>query len=67
MFILEKKLLLGKQTQAHAKKTRGTGIEVTQKNEMLPVTFVGSLYKTHAALCSKIADVHGIEVHDVRT
>jgi len=23
--------------------------------------------KTHATLCSKIADVHGIEVHDVRT
>jgi len=34
---------------------------------MLPVTFVGSLYKTHDVLCSKIADVHGIEVHDVRT
>jgi len=34
---------------------------------MLTVTFVGSLYKTHAILCSKIADVYGIEVHDVRT
>jgi len=34
---------------------------------MLPVTFVGSLYKTHAVLFSKIADVHGIEVRDVRT
>jgi len=34
---------------------------------MLPVTFVGGLYKTHAVLCSKIADVHGIEVHNVRT
>ena len=39
----------------------------TKKNEMLQVSFVGSLYKTHAVLCSKIADVHGIEVHDVRT
>ena len=31
------------------------------------VTFVGSLCKIHAVLYSKIADVHGIEVHDVRT
>jgi len=50
---------------------RWAGIEVTQnyakKPEMLPVTFVGSLCKTHAVFCSKIADVHGIEVHDVRT
>jgi len=34
---------------------------------MLPATVVGSLYKTHAVLCSKSPDVHGIEVHDVRT
>ena len=34
---------------------------------MLPVTLVGSLYKTHAVLCSKIADMHGVEVHDFRT
>jgi len=36
---------------------------------MLPVTCVGSLCKIHAVglLCLKIADVHGIEVHDVRT
>ena len=34
---------------------------------MPPVTFVGSLCKIHAELCSKIADVHGIEVHNVRT
>jgi len=34
---------------------------------MPPVTFVGVLYKAHAVLCSKIADVHGIEVHDVLT
>jgi len=34
---------------------------------MLPVTFVGRLYKTHAVLCSKIADTHGIKVYDVRT
>jgi len=39
----------------------------TRKNEMLPVTFVGSLYKAHAVLRSKIADVHGKEVHDVWT
>ena len=31
---------------------------------MPPVTFVGSLCKIHAVLRSKIADVHGIEVHD---
>ena len=34
---------------------------------MLPATLVGSLCKTHAVLCSKIADVHAIEVRDVRT
>jgi len=39
----------------------------TEKPEMPAVTFVGSLCKIHAVLCSKIADVHGIEVHDVRT
>ena len=33
---------------------------------MPPVTFIGSLCKIHVVLCSKIADVHGIEVHDVR-
>ena len=38
-----------------------------EKNEMPPVTVVGSQYKTHAVLCSKIIDVHGIEVYDVRT
>jgi len=41
--------------------------KIHEKNEMLPVPLVGSLYKTHAVLCSEIADVHGIEVHDVRT
>jgi len=34
---------------------------------MPPVTFDGSLYKTHAILCSIIAVVHAIEVHQVRT
>jgi len=34
---------------------------------MPPVIFVGSLCKIHDVLCSKIADVHGTEVHDVRT
>jgi len=52
-------------------KTRGAGKEVTQvymkKPEMPPVTFAGSLCKIHAILCSKIADVHGIDVHDHRT
>jgi len=28
---VEKVLLLAKQTQAHAEKTRGAGLEVTQK------------------------------------
>jgi len=37
------------------------------KNEMPPGMFVGSLYKAHAVKCSKIADVHGKEVHDIRT
>jgi len=52
------------------KKTRGAGIVVTQnytKKREMPVTFLGSLCKIHAVLCSKIADVHGIEVHYVRT
>ena len=30
-------------------------------------TFVGSLCKILAVLCSKIANVHGIEVHDIRS
>ena len=34
---------------------------------MPPVTFDGTLYKTHAVLCSKIAVVHAIQEHDVRT
>jgi len=66
-----KVLLLAKQTQDYAEKTRGSGIEVTQiyteKPEMPPVTFVGNLCKIHHLLFSKIADVHGIEVHDDRT
>jgi len=63
-------LNVGKKTQVHAEKTRGAGLEVTQKLseklEMSPVTFVRSLCKIHAVglLCSKIADVHGIAVHD---
>jgi len=50
--------------------TRGPGTKshkkYTKNNEKLPATFVGSLYKTHAVLRSKSADVHWIEVHDVR-
>jgi len=59
-------LLLAKQTQVHTEETRGLGMEVTQnytkKPEMPPITFVVSLCKIRAVLCSKIADVH-----DVRT
>ena len=33
---------------------------------MLPATYVASLCKTHAVWCSKIPDVHEIEVHDIR-
>ena len=66
-----KVLLLAKQAQVHAEKTCGAGIEVTQiytkKPEMSPITYAGSLCKIHAVLCSKIADVHGIEVRDLRT
>ena len=61
---VRKLLLLAKQTQVHAEKMRGAGIEVTQnyttKPEMPPVTFVGILCKIRAVLCSKIADV-GLE------
>ena len=62
-------MLVAKQTQVHAEETHGTGIKITQKNtksEMPPVNFVGSLCKTNAVLCAKIADVHGIEGHDIR-
>jgi len=49
-----KVLLLAKQTQVYAEKTRGSGIEVTQKYtekpEMPPVTFVGNLCKINAVL-----------------
>ena len=69
--IVEKVLLLAKQTQVRAEKRVGRHKSDTKntpkKNEMLLVTFAGSLYKTHAVLCSKIADVREIEVHDVRT
>jgi len=34
---------------------------------MPPVTFFGSLSKTHDVLYSKITDVHETEVYDVRT
>ena len=34
---------------------------------MPPATFVGSLCKIYAVLYSKIADLHGIEIYDVRT
>jgi len=60
---------LFKKKHVHSKKR--PGIEVTRKihdkNGIPLVTFVGSLYKCHAILCSKIVDVHGIEVHEVRT
>jgi len=39
----------------------------TKKPEMPPVTSAARLCKIHAILCSKIAGVNGIEVHDVRT
>jgi len=62
---VRKVLLLAKQTQVHAEKTRWAGIEVTQnytkKHEMPPVTFIGSLSKIHHLLFSKIADVHDVQ------
>jgi len=68
---LSKKIIISKTSTGPRRKMRGEGIKATQKiyekNEMLPVTFVGSLCKTHAALCSKIAYVHEIEVCDART
>jgi len=70
-FDCRKKFKISKTNTGARRKTRGAGIKVTKnsrkKNEMLPVTFVGSPYKMHSGLCSKIADVHGIEVPDVRT
>jgi len=41
--------------------------KTTQKTEMSSVTFGGSLYKTYAVLCSKIAVVHAIQVNKVQT
>ena len=32
---------------------------------MSPVAFVSGMHNTHAVFCSKIADVHGNEVHEV--
>jgi len=61
---VRKVLLLEKQAQVHAEKTRWAGIEVTQnytkKPEMPPLTFVGSLCKIHHLLFSKTADVHDV-------
>ena len=34
---------------------------------MPPATSVGGLCEIHAVLCSKIADVHEVELHDFRT
>jgi len=68
-----KVLLLAKQTGPRWKNACGrirSGTNYTKKLEMQPVTFVVSLYKLYAVgliLCSKIADVHGIEVDDVLT
>jgi len=41
--------------------------KLQKETEMPPATFVGNLCKNQAVLCSKITDVHGIEVHEVRT
>jgi len=38
-----------------------------KKPDRSPVTFVGTMRKIHAVLFSKIADVHGGNVHDVLT
>ena len=63
-----KVLLLEKQAQVHAEKNAwGRHSSDTKITCEMPVTFVGSLCKIHAVLCLKIADVHGIEVHDART
>jgi len=63
---VRKVLLFAKQTQDHAEKTRGAGIEVkqnyTKKPAMPRIILVASLCKIHALLYSKLADVH-----DVRT
>jgi len=60
MLIVETKFIINKTNTGPRRKNAWTGIKVTQKIEMLPVTLVGSLYKTHAVLCSKIADKYGI-------
>ena len=67
----KKKFVINETNTGLRRKKRGVGKSVTQKlhekMEMPPVTFDSSLYKTHALLCSKIAVVHAIEVHEVRT
>ena len=54
-----KVLLLAKQTQAHAQRTCGAGIKVTHK------------YTKKTKCCQQpllaVADVHGVEVHDIQT
>jgi len=66
---VEKNSLLIKQTQVSAEKSMGRQItqKLNEKTEMLPITFDGNLYKTHAVLSSKIAVVHTTSVHEVRT
>ena len=66
-----KVLLLAKQTSPRRNNAWGrhrSDTKTTRRSPEMPlVTFVGSLCKIHAALCSKIANVDGIEVHDVRS
>ena len=65
-----KRFIFSKTNKCPGRKTIGTRLELAQnlhEETWNAVTFVGSLHKIHAVLYSKIADVHGVELHDVRT
>ena len=68
---MRKVLLLAKQTQAHAEKTCGVGIEMTQKLHEETWNAASDLcWQSVQDPCHIVfenADVYGIEVHDVRT
>jgi len=69
---VEKVLLLAKQTQVHAEKRAGQEKKwhknYTKKHEMASVTFLVVCATARPwRIVFKIEDVHGIELHDVRS
>jgi len=69
----KKNYYYSKQTQVYAEKTRGLGIKVTQKmhekkrNAASNLCWQPEQDPCRIRIVFEIADVHEIEVHDVRT